>query len=311
MNARRAFTLVELLAVIGILVTLATLTAMSVQRIGKDTRLSKATNTLLNVLETARTQAIREHKPMLVAFVVKVELIQQPASATAAINPDWIKRQWTEAVIGRLEEELVRQPCPPEDLGKPDKQNYIDRFEPHPDFQPVIFSDGIKIAGPRTDYGEDGVWITQPELKNQEYGRMLGVLFGADGGVLTRLSGGGLANAGQYRSAVMDMDRDGDQRTPDDSEGPARYFYYDDYEDEPSLQYAQFLAVFDDKLAREMFDVKNWQGVAGPRYNSTYTCDQYGTGQTRMRCDQSEFINQFADRIFINRNTGRAEVKQR
>ena len=40
MNARRAFTLVELLAVIGILVTLATLTAMSVQRIGKDTRLS-------------------------------------------------------------------------------------------------------------------------------------------------------------------------------------------------------------------------------------------------------------------------------
>jgi len=42
MNARRAFTLVELLAVIGILVTLATLTAMSVQRIGKDTFVSTA-----------------------------------------------------------------------------------------------------------------------------------------------------------------------------------------------------------------------------------------------------------------------------
>jgi hypothetical protein len=30
-----------------------------------------------------------------------------------------------------------------------------------------------------------------------------------------------------------------------------------------------------------------------------------------MRCEQSEFINQFADRIVINRNTGRAEVKAR
>ena len=309
MNARRAFTLVELLAVIGILVTLATLTAMSVQRIGKDTRLSKATNTLLNVLETARTQAIREHKPMLVAFVVKVELNQQPATANTVVNPDWIKRQWTEAVIGRLEEELVRQPNTSTD---PRRQNYIDRFEQHPDFQPVIFSDGIKIAGPRTDYGEEGVWITQPELKNKEFGRMLGVLFGADGGVLTRLSGGGLANAGQYRSAVMDMDRDGEQRTPDFStEDGGRFFYYDDYEDEPSLQYAQFLAVFDDKLAREMFDSRNWQGMARSTYDPAYTCDQYGSGQTRMRCDQSEFINQFADRIFINRNTGRAEVKQR
>jgi prepilin-type N-terminal cleavage/methylation domain-containing protein len=308
MNARRAFTLVELLAVIGILVTLATLTAMSVQRIGKDTRLSKATNTLLNVLETARTQAIREHKPMLVAFVVKVELNQQPATANTVVNPDWIKRQWTEAVIGRLEEELVRIPNTSTD---PTRQNYIDRFEQHPDFQPVIFSDGIKIAGPRTDYGEDGVWITQPELKNKEFGRAMGVLFGPDGGVLTRLSGGGLANAGMYRSAVMDLDRDGEQQEPDPAEGGALYFVYDDYEDESSLQYCQFVAVFDDKLAREMFDTKNWQGSGSSTYDATKTCDQYPAGQSRMRCDQSEFINQFADRIFINRNTGRAEVKQR
>jgi hypothetical protein len=73
---------------------------------------------------------------MLVAFVVKVELNQQPATANTVVNPEWIKRQWTEAVIGRLEEELVRQPSTDPN---PTKQNFIDRFEPHPDFQPVIF----------------------------------------------------------------------------------------------------------------------------------------------------------------------------
>lgn len=305
---RRGFTLIELLAVIGILVTLATLTAISVARIGKDTRLSSATNTLLNVLETARTRAIREHKPMLVAFTVNVELLAPSATANAPIDPQKIKRQWTEAVIGRLEEALVRQPNSSDD---PTKQNYVDRFEPHPDFQPVKFSEGIKIAGPRTDYGQDGVWITQPNLKNDENGRMIGVLFGPDGSLMTRLPGGGLANAGMYRSAVLDLDRDGQQHEPDASEGAARYFTHNDLEDEPSVQYCQFLAVFDDKQAREIYDEKNWAGAAGGAYDVNTPCASYAAGQVRMRCEQSEFINQFADRIVINRNTGRAEVRQR
>ena len=306
--SRRGFTLIELLAVIGILVTLATLTAISVARIGKDTRLSTATNTLLNVLETARTRAIREHKPMLVAFTVNVELLTPPTSPTAAIDPARIKRQWTEAVIGRLEEALVRQENSSDD---PTRQNYVDRFEPHPDFQPIRFSEGIKIAGPRTDFTQDGRWITQPELRNGENGRMIGVLFGPDGSLMTRLPGGGLANAGMYRSAVMDLDRDGQQREPDASEGAARYFTHDDLEDEPSIQYCQFVAVFDDKQAREVYDPANWRGSAGGQFALDTPCSTYAAGQERMRCEQSEFINQFADRIIINRNTGRAEVKAR
>ncbi len=306
--SRRAFTLIELLAVIGILVTLATLTAISVARIGKDTRLSSATNTLLNVLETARTRAIREHKPMLVAFTVNVELLSAPPAGNTPIDPSRIKKQWTEAVIGRLEESLVRQPSSSDD---PTRQNYVDRFEPHPDFQPVRFSEGIKIAGPRTDFGQDGRWISQPDLRNGEHGRMIGVLFGPDGSLMTRLPGGGLANAGMYRSAVMDLDRDGQQREPDSAEGAARYFTHDDFEDEPSIQYCQFVAVFDDKQAREIYDAKNWQGATGGTFAIDTPCSSYGAGQERMRCEQSEFINQFADRIIINRNTGRAEVKAR
>jgi hypothetical protein len=70
----------------------------------------------------------------------------------------------------------------------------------------------------------------------------------------------------------MDLDRDGEQQEPDPSEG-ARYFVYDDYEDESSLQYCQFVAVFDDKLAREMFDTKNWQGSGSSTYQLRITGD--------------------------------------
>ena len=104
---RRGFTLVELLAVIGILVALATMTAISVARIGKDTRITKAANDLLNVLETARGLAIRTHQPTMVAFRARTERFDQSANDPMKYpNPARIKRRWTEAVVGRLIEPL-------------------------------------------------------------------------------------------------------------------------------------------------------------------------------------------------------------
>jgi|GEM_PF-2281696 len=307
---RRAFTLIELLAVIGIIVVLSTLTAMSVQRIGKDTRLTGATNKLLNVLETTRSRAILEQKPMLVVFIVKVELVAALAP-NALVDPTKIRRQWVEAVIGRLEDPLV--PSLNNNPNSPTKQNYYDLFEPHPEIQSVRFDEGIKIAGPRTEVGRDGLWATQPEIKNNEYGRMIGILFAADGTMQTRISGGGQANAAQYRYLVMDTDMDGLAREPDPTEGSTRYFHYDDYEDEPGVEVAQSLAVFDDKAARELFDATKWSGVTRTydKNNPFKPCSDLGSGQDRKICDQSEFITQFSNRIVINRFTGRAEVTQR
>ena len=303
---RRAFTLIELLAVIGILITLATLTAMSVQRIGRDTRLSKATNTLLGVLERARSQAIREHKPMLVTFVVRVE-------RRGPLDTDPIRTEWVEAVTARLEDARVHQKNP-ETPSSWDQQYYMDRFEPHPSIPPTAFAPGIKVAGPAMDDFtgmSDRTWVTQPDLANTEFGKMIGVMFGPDGALLTRLSGGGAANAAKYRSIVLDLDRDGEQRAPDPGEGTAGYFDYDDLEDETRIYMMQLVAVFDDKIAREVFDAAYWSGSSYQPRKLDDECSDLRKGTARKLCEQSEFISQFADRIFINRNTGRAELQQR
>ncbi len=307
LSLRRAFTLIELLAVIGILITLATLTAMSVQRIGRDTRLSKATNTLLGVLERARSQAIREHRPMLITFVVRVE-------RRGPLDTDPIRTEWVEAITARLEDARVHQKEASANVSSLDKQFYMDRFEPHPSIPPTAFSPGIKVAGPAMDIGggmTDRLWLTQPDIANVEYGAMIGVMFGPDGALLTRLSGGGAANAAGYRSIVLDLDRDGEQRVPDSSEGAGRYFNYDDLDDESMVYMQQVVAVFDDKMAREVYDATNWSGSSYDLQELGQPCSQVRKGMARKWCEQSEFISQFADRIFINRNTGRAELQQR
>lgn len=308
--SRRGFTLIELLAVIGILITLATLTAISVQKIGKDGRLVRGTNTVLNVLESARSRAILEQRPMLVVFTTAVQ-----RSGSGATDP--IVAEWTEAVVTRLEEPLIPSENNVDGTSGSTlmRQTFYDRFEPHPELQPVRLPEGIKVAGPRSDIGRDGIWGTQPEIRNGEYGRMVGVLFGTDGSLLTRLPGGGQANAAQYRSLVADLNQDGLQNAPDQSESGyiTRWFHYDDLTDEPGVESAQTLAVFDDAQARQVYDPSRWRGadLAYDRNDPLKACSLMNPGQDRKVCEQSAFIQQFSERVVINRFTGRAEVRQR
>jgi hypothetical protein len=245
---------------------------------------------------------------------VKTERVDNTTSA--AILTGNIKKQWTRIVAARLRDALVNadstETTP--DAGS----NFMDMFEPHPNFTPVDLPEGIKVAAPQMDYERnDDVWITQPTFRDNntnflemEYGSLIGVMFGADGSLLSKITGGGSANIGMGRFVVLDIDQDGLQRQVNSAENAAGWFTYNIENEEPNIQLAPFISVFNDAAMRELFDVSNWKGGS---YKAGWVlpCSALATGRSRMNCDQSEFINQFGEKIYFNRYTGRAETMKR
>ena len=309
------FTLIELMVVIGILISLATLTAISVSKVTKDARFSKSVSQVMNALENARTMAIKEHRPVLLAFTVKTDRVDNTTSA--GILTGNIKKQWTRIVAARLRDELV-----------PGPNCFYDLFEPHPNFAPVDLPEGIKVAAPQMDFLQnDTVWITQPTFRDSntnfsemEYGSMIGVMFGSDGSLLTKITGGGgSVNSTLGRYVVLDADQDGVEKTPhaDEITYGARYFTYNVENEEVNIQFAIFISVFNDAAMRELYDVNNWKGKGYnssgwmPRTGLLPPCSTVTQPRDRMNCDESEFINQFGEKIYFNRYTGRAEVMKR
>ena len=315
-RCRSGFTLIELMVVVGILISLATLTAISAAKVQKDARFSKAVSQVMNALETARTQAIKDHRPVLLAFTVKTERAGN-ASAGGMLT-DNVKNQWTRIVAARLRDECVNSI--PTQTTPQMSSEFLDMFEPHPNFTPIDLPVGIKVAGPQMDFDRrDEIWITQPTFRDSntnfddmEYGSMIGVMFGADGALLSKITGGGGANIGTGRFVILDADQNGEQKPKNSVEDASGWFTYNIENEEPNIQLAPFISVFNDAAMRELYDVNNWKGKTRPALGeSIQPCSTYGTGRTRMNCDQSEYIKQFGEKIYFNRYTGRAEVQKR
>ena len=313
-NRRGGFTLVELMVVIGILISLATLTAISVSKVTKDAGFSKAVSQVMNALETARTLAIKEHRIILVVFTVKTERTNSDVSG--GMMTGTVKRQWTRIVGTRLRDELVNNNAT---QTIPDGNSiYMDMFEQHPNFSPIDLPEGIKVAAPQMDYERnDDVWITQPTFRDSntnfaemEYGSLIGVMFDVNGSLLSKITGGGSANIGMGRYVVLDIDQDGLQRPLNTIENAAGWFTYNIEGEEPNIQLAPFLSVFNDTAMRELFDVNNWKGQSFTREWAP-PCASLAIGRSRMNCDQSKYINQFGEKIYFNRYTGRAETMKR
>ena len=313
------FTLIELMVVIGILISLATMTAISVSKVTKDARLSKAVSQVMNALETARTLAIKEHRIVMVVFTVKTERTNSEVSG--GMMTGTVKRQWTRILATRLRDELVLSPATTATSGK----FYNDMFEQHPNFNPIDLQEGIKVAGPLMDFNQrDEMWTTQPtfydsntNFADMEYGYMLGIMFGTDGALLTRITGsGGGINSSSGRNPVLDLDQDGIQSSVSNQKDPwfqGGWYTYNLEGEEPFIQLGTFLAVFNDSAMRELYNVNNWKGPKSPGWNpgTKDPCSDYATGRTRMNCDESEYINQFGEKIYFNRYTGRAESMKR
>ncbi len=304
-SAARAFSLAELLVVIGVVAILGTLTVISVQRISRDTRTATATNTVTNALAAARAHAIKTNNLVMVVF-----------------RPVWNDKQrqtpqQTEVVIAEWTGEAFQ--FRPGQLA--------DVFVPANGFQSLRLAPGVKVAGP--DYhtsdagGFDTRWTTQAELPKMmgdgassacseylRFYRMIGVLFGPDGTTMTRNPNGATSDNKSFVDFLRGDVNDDDEGDPQDCDGSGDYqgvlvefgtcasgdyevyWFQDHLNDECNVSLVPFLAVYDDRVARE-------------RRLSDWTSQE---AMVRDLVGPQGYITTSSDRIHFNRYTGVAEV---
>lgn len=259
------FTLIELLVVMGVLVVLAVLTTVSFGRVTRDARLSSGTNAVISSFGTARALAMQTNNFVLCTFRAMPETAGSKRQVTEIVIAEWTGETQTFIDNG--------------------KTNLKDVFAPVPGYTPRRLGYGINVAGPRTDFGQDLFWITEPNLANAEVDRAFAIMFGPDGRLLTRRPDGAVT---AQHLAFVDYDGDGQQDIGTTS-GAARFWIYDEPGDESNLNFAQFVAVFDDADARERFDTTQWKGAAN---------------ENARRAELTTYINEFSDRINFNWYSG-------
>ena len=326
----RAFTLIELLAVMGIIAIRGVVITTSAQRISKDAKLAGATNKVLAALGEARAIAIRDRAMVLVGF--RVRMATYRATPTSPETIDYSKPQQTEIVIAKA---TGRVGFPGNNSSGSWTVVYpftsiddllVEEFSPVVGMAPILLPSGIKVAGSGADItlplpctyniGPYVPWedyyVSQPVFKSQTYerGSLVVVRFDSDGTLQTRntaVSGNLLpdVNLGESVNVWIDFDRDGliDVGTSSTGTSNSAFYSYDEYFDEPLGNVTVFLAIFDDDSFQAQFDPSLWRVPSILQLSNAKFA--------RAVCDRTNFINQFSDRIHFNRFTGVAEVVPR
>jgi prepilin-type N-terminal cleavage/methylation domain-containing protein len=332
LRPRAAFTLLELLVVMGILLVLAVLTAVSVGKVTRDAKLANATNTLVAALGNARAIAIRDNAFVMVTFRIAPDRRSKAVPREPQVV-QIVTARWTGEVV------TAETPLPnPNTFGAEVMEDdvFADRFVPVPGVPTRDLPAGVMVGGPAfgfiTDASvgqNDRYWRTlprlagtvvasttpggaptfTPDLTRTELGWAIGVLFGPDGRVLSRnpqqvleVVTSGTGNQNAYVKSFVDFNGDGFPlrgTTNVFGGGPVNvdYFIYDEPLDEPLVDYVPYLAVFNDAEARDRFDAAAWRGTGSGAIGGN------GAPSARVR-DQSLFIDEQADRITFNRYTG-------
>ena len=290
-RSRMAFTLIELLVVIGILALLAILTVISAQRLSKSSRVSAAVNAVASTLQVARAYAIRENKLTVVVFrpIWDITNKQRPQQT------EMIVAAWTGQTF-------------PFNVYTDGQKDLADRFLPVNGIKAQKLPSGIKVAGPLFEDGQDANWVTQGEMpfimqgckEGITYSRMIAVMFAPDGSLVTanpRASGKDTKSFVDFN--LIDSNGDGDPQDCATVGGCASgnfqtFWMQDSVDDETNLTVVPFLAVYDDRTAREQ-----------------KALDWSNDGNMAVElCGPSGFITTNGQRIHFNRYTGVAEVLQ-
>lgn len=309
-RARRAFTLIELMVVIAIISVVSVISTVAFRALTKDARISTAKNTVLSSVRDARATALRTAQPVAVVF----------AAAWDPENPS--ERQVTQCILmtwGGIQEPVANS-----------ADEVVDVFRRVPDAPVRSLPAGMKVAAPFFAInsfqgpGIDYVWLTQPEFQFtdpaviggaiQEFpGEFIGILFDGTGRLVT-------SNVSSFaREALADLS--GDDADGFDFPGPGSpssdwlggslvdtfertnaasvygspefnsYYHYNEARDEGYIQFAPYVAVYDDDEARELKQA-NWTTRVG------YEAELAGP---------EGYIAQFGQRLDFNRFTGITE----
>lgn len=285
-RAAAGFTLTELLVAMTVVVILAIVTIVSFRSVFLEARLSSASNTVSASLAQARALAVRDGRAVLVAFVPR---------------RDTPRRQRTDIYVAQWTGETRLAGV---DRGDGVFDELFDRFRPVPDRKIRSLPGGINVAGPLyanhvDDDFIDDAWTvpTNPIRPEDEApGRMVGVMFAPDGSITTHNP------ASQAEHVWIDFDNSEDQNIDAIAVGGANGCLtaplIDWYEqrviqdggefsfDETNIHLVPFLAIFNEREARELYNDNEWD-----------VPDQ-------RRQQLSEYINEFADRLHFNRYTG-------
>lgn len=280
---RPAFTLTELIVVMGIITVLATLTLVSVKVISGDARLASATNMVTAALDNARALAMRRNTIVLVVF--RPRMVSEREQRTEVLTARWTGQSYVNPNVN---------------------VGVIDRFEPVPEVPIRTLPEGIKVAAPRYEYLEDFEWVTQAQLPTDPTnpsqtlevpGALIAIMFGPDGTTLTRNS-----QSDSDRTWVdfkLEIAANDPSATPQIHDGPnlgdfvspALITNFVDHvyaDDECFVTVAPFLSVYDDRSAREL-RTTDW--TADPDYRAELT-------------GPDGYISRVADRLHFNRYTG-------
>jgi prepilin-type N-terminal cleavage/methylation domain-containing protein len=275
----RGFTLAELLVATAIAAIIAAAGAFAVGRAMDGARLAAGANGATEAVAAARAMALRDHAPVAVVFRPRLE--------------DGGASQRIDAVLARWSGDVTAA-----------GGARYDRFVPVAGARARPLAAGISIAGPayRHAIDSDGAWHGRPAdlmwvaptwlpgraLDPAEApGELIGVMFGPGGETITRRAGG------DTDGFWVDFDRDGAWDlggAPDDLPASERWELRGPA-DEPLVNAAPFVAVFDEVEARAIAGADDWRGDGG---------------SARRAIELTDSITARADRIHFNRYTGAA-----
>ena len=291
-----AFTLLELLIVMGVIAVLSVVTLVSVRAITKDARMASATNAVVASLDNARALAMKNNSIVLVVFRARLD-------GDDGVVVEIVPCEWTGESYGNSG-------------GGVNPIQVIDRFMPIPDAPVRTLPRGIKVAAPSYATGDDEMWATQSHLPAtanflEVAGVIFGVMYGPDG---TTISSNAQSDSdfswvdfnfdptvGRpfIRNGGMDFLPGDNMGTPPpiaDLSDPT--FYEQNFaDDEPFVLIAPFLAVYDDDEAREL-KTGDWSPANLPVYQRDLV------GDPADPVAFPGYISGNATRIHFNRYTG-------
>ena len=292
------FTLLELLVVMGLLILLAVLTGVGVNRLSKQARVSTGVNQVLAALGSARAYAIQNNTSTMLAFMVKVD----PSRLSEPERVELILAEYSElADVGGYAYEMYRPVAGMKAMELPRGVKVAGSIAGSLDFEGV----NSQLASYGLD--ADNIWVTQPGGKwrlqgnsgvpnTDEIGRQIGVIFAPDGTMSTRniMNGGG---SGERVWPFIDFNgnRLMDRYNTVSGGNPwyLSYTGYNDVGDELDFFPCQFLAVYDDEEARKAIGDDAWGGTSG---------------DLQRIVDITRWVNEYGTPIHFNRYTGVAEV---